>query len=121
MVKQSAFTWSAAAVGLLVTPRWAWPQQLPAPDWADCGPGMMQWGGGGYGMLFGPLVMIFLLVLTVAITVLLVRWLAGPGHGSPMPQHLHPDQTPLNILKERFARGEIDQEEFSERRRVLGE
>jgi len=30
-------------------------------------------------------------------------------------------RTPLDILRERFARGEIDKDEFEERRRVLGE
>jgi putative membrane protein len=32
-----------------------------------------------------------------------------------------PGRTPLDILKERFARGEIDKEEYEERRRTLGE
>jgi putative membrane protein len=32
-----------------------------------------------------------------------------------------PTRMPLDILKERFARGEIDKAEFDDRRRVLGE
>jgi putative membrane protein len=30
-----------------------------------------------------------------------------------------PHNTPLDILRERFARGEIDKDEFEERRKVL--
>jgi putative membrane protein len=57
----------------------------------------------------------------VAVVVLLVRWLGGPWQGTVPPHHSGPGRTPLDILKERFARGEIDKEEFEERRRVLGE
>jgi len=31
-----------------------------------------------------------------------------------------PDRSAIQVLEERFARGEIDRDEFEERRRVLG-
>ena len=76
---------------------------------------MMGWGGGWYGMIFGPLFMILVLAAVIAAAVLIVRWLGGPWQGAPPPHY-----TPLDILKERFARGEIDKDEYEERRRVLG-
>jgi len=72
-------------------------------------------------MIFGPLFMILFLAVLVAVVVLLVRWLGGPSQGPMPPHHTTPSRTPLDILKERFARGEIDKDEFEERRRVLGE
>ena len=68
-------------------------------------------------MIFGPLIMILVLALVIAAVVLLVRWAGGqlPG-GVP-----HQGRSPLDILKERYARGEIDKNEFEERRRVLGD
>jgi putative membrane protein len=64
--------------------------------------------------------MLVWIALIVLVVVLLVRWVAGvPGHGHPYSPPA--GKTPLDILKERFARGEIDKEEFEERRRVLGD
>jgi putative membrane protein len=83
------------------------------------GPGMM-WDGGWGMMLFGPLMMIVFIGAIVVLVVLVVRWLGGSGHfptgpGGPSAR------TPLDILKERLAKGEIDVAEFEERRRALGE
>lgn len=81
--------------------------------------GHHMWDGGWHGWFFGPIMMIVFIAVVVAVVVLLVRWLGGPGHG--VAWHGPPVKTPLEILKERFARGEIDKEEFEERRRVLGD
>lgn len=81
------------------------------------GPGMMGWGGSWHGMFIGPLVMVATIAVVVVVVILLVRWLGGHGH----PHHAPAGRTALDILKERFARGEIDKAEFEERRRVLGE
>lgn len=85
------------------------------------GPHMMWWGGGWYAMIFGPLFMILFLAVLIAAVVIIVRWLGGPSPGTPSLHHAPPGRTPLDILKERFARGEVDKDEFEERRRILGE
>ena len=82
---------------------------------------MMWWNDGGYGMFFGPLFMILILAATIAAIVFLVRWLGGTQQGFGPASLTPPVQTPLDILKERFAKGEINKEEFDERRRVLGD
>lgn len=70
-------------------------------------------------MFFGPLFMIITLAALVVAIVFLVRWLGGlPGNGSMSPS---PGKTPLDILRERFAKGEIDKAEYEERRKILGE
>jgi putative membrane protein len=81
----------------------------------------MMWGWGWYAMSFGPLFMILALAVTIAVVVLLVRWLGGPWLGAAPPQSGSAGRTALDILKERFAHGEIDKDEFEERRRVPGE
>ncbi len=78
------------------------------------------WGGGWGGMAFGFLMMIAFVAAIVVTVVLVVRAFGGGGHGGPA-RTAPPGKTPLDILEERFARGEIDAQEFEERRRVLGE
>jgi putative membrane protein len=110
----------AVAAATALTPAWVWAQTQSEPYGYEYGPRMM-WGGGWYGMMFGPVFMILVLAAVIAVVVLLVRWLGGPGYGAQPPHHVPPGRTPLDILKERFARGEIDKNEFEERRRTLGE
>jgi len=106
---------TAAALDLVPSRAWA---QGPSDGF---GQHMMSWGGGWYGMIFGPLIMILVLAVVIAAAVLLVRWAGGTWPGAAAVHHALPDRTPLDILKERFARGEIDKDEFEERRGVLGE
>ncbi|MDH3793201.1 MAG: SHOCT domain-containing protein [Rhodospirillales bacterium] len=96
------FLSTATLLSMLGASSAAWAQQQPGPSY---GPHMWGW------MFFGPLIMSVVIGAVVAVVVILVR-----GGGGPPP-----GRTPLDILKERFARGEIDKEEFEERRRVLGE
>ena len=75
------------------------------------------WGDWGWGgMFFGPIMGILYIGLIVAAIVLVVRWLGG-GEGITAPR----GKTALQILEERFARGEIDKDEFEERRRLLSD
>ena len=98
---------------VLVAPTEALSQQGQGPIY-----GQHMWDG-WHGWIYGPIMMIVFLAAAVVVVVLLVRWLGVQGHGGA--PHSSPGKTPLDILKERFARGEIDKEEFEERRRVLGE
>ena len=94
----------------------AWAQQSPGDHF---GPHMMWNGGGWYGLFIGPILMIIFIGIVVAVVVLLVRWLGGSTSG--ISSSTASARDPLDILKEGFARGEIDKEEYEERRRVLRE
>jgi putative membrane protein len=66
-----------------------------------------------YGMILGPIMMFLFIVLTVLIIAWVLRAL-GLGWQSNSPEN-----APLDTLKHRFARGEIDQNEYEERKKVL--
>ena len=67
--------------------------------------------GSGFGFGIPELGMVLLWVVSIGAIVLLVRAFAGgaPSGGRPA----------LQVLDERFARGEIDREEYEEKRRLL--
>ncbi len=73
---------------------------------------MYGWHDGGWGIFW----MILSWVVIVAIVALLVRVFAG-GWSSPSEGRRDPHQ----ILDDRFARGEISEEEYRDRQRVLDE
>jgi putative membrane protein len=73
------------------------------------------------------LVSIAFVVLLVVLVVLAIRWLlrslsssSAASPSSPGASGTATDDRALAVLRERFARGEIDAEEFEERRRTLG-
>lgn len=70
-------------------------------------------------MLFGGLMMILFLGAIIVLIVVLVRWLSGHTGQQHFGGPAH--KMPLDILKERFARGEIDEEEFEKRRKRLSD
>ena len=73
-------------------------------------------GNGGFGMGLGGPILWILIIVAIA---LLVPWLRGQGARS---RPSGPDRDPnraLAILEERYARGEIDHDEFERRRRDL--
>jgi putative membrane protein len=80
------------------------------------GPGMMGGYGWGHGWAFGMIGMLLWWVLIILGIVLLAKWLFT---GMPGGRHAPGDRA-LEILKERYARGEIDKKEFEERKRDLG-
>jgi putative membrane protein len=79
--------------------------------WGDMGYG---WG---WGMGFGMISMVLFWVIVILGIVVLVRWIGGSAAASAAP----PSKTPLDVLKERYARGDIDKPEFEEKKRDLSD
>jgi len=83
-------------------------------DWG-VGPGMM---GGGYGMgWFGGIIMIAFWIAVIVGIVLLIRWLVISTRSAG--QRTYQEDSALEILKRRYARGEIEKEEFEQKKRDL--
>ncbi len=128
---------SNAVIGALASPAFA-QQQNSAPTGPRYGYGYHMWYGPGWGgglewhpwFFLGPLFMLVVLAGIVILIVWLARSLIFGGHAGH--GHLYQGSRPcptcgrrgpgpaLDILAERLARGEIDKDEYEEKRRLLG-
>jgi putative membrane protein len=79
---------------------------------------MMGYGGyEGFGGLMGGGLMILMMALIWIVPIGLVVWGVSGLRGGQRPSTR--DETPLEILRRRYATGEISQEEFEQAKRVL--
>lgn len=77
---------------------------------------MNDWNSfGGWGMGFGFIFMLLFWGLVIFGIAALIRWLMA----RPSPGKETRDKTPLEIAQERYARGEIDREEYERMKRDL--
>lgn len=79
--------------------------------WANMMDGQA-WAGMGIGMIG---VAIFWILIIVLIVVLIGRLLGSGGR-----EDRRPPKTALDILRERYAAGEIEREEYEQKKRDLG-
>lgn len=101
----------------------AFAQAQNQPERYYYGPHMMDWGAGWSGMILGPLMMLIVLGALVLLVALAVSWVGAswrnPSSSDVSAASFTSGQRPLEILKERFARGELDKAEYEERKHVL--
>ncbi len=102
---RQVLVWVAGVLSGVGVPMAAWAQQRPYEYW-----GMHYMGGPwGIGMM---LMMLVFLGLVIAALVLGIRWLVTQGR-EPRTD------SALDILRQRYARGEINKEEFETKKREL--
>jgi putative membrane protein len=103
---------TVVAVLIVVSLLWGGLSGGQRGSWGMMGPGMM--GGFGWGW-FMPIGMILFWGLVIWGIVALVRSAATPGSTGASRQL----DTALEVLKRRYAQGEISKEEFEEKRKDL--
>jgi len=101
----------AAAAAVWLAPVSAAFAQPGSGPWDHTMP-MMGWGG----WWMGPVMMILVITLVVLAIIGLWRLLSGGGSSRSAPA----SDRALDLLRERFARGEIDDVEYQSRKKALG-
>jgi len=92
----------AAVLSIVAAPAWAQPV-TQAPGY--CGP---MWGNWGW-MMMGPLPMIIFLGVLIALIVFAIRWFSQSTSRA----------SALDVLNERYARGEIDKADYDQKKQDL--
>jgi len=73
----------------------------------------MDWGMMGW---FGPIMMLAFWAVIIIAVIFLIRWLMVSSRGGISPRT---EDSALEILKKRYARGEIKKEEFEQMKKDL--
>ncbi len=73
------------------------------------------WGGQGFGMGFGGLLMILFWVGVIAAVVWLISTLVRGGTQAPDTN----DPSAMEVLKRRYAQGEISKDEYEQKKKDL--
>jgi putative membrane protein len=84
---------------------------------------MHMWDGIGWGWPFFFMGLPFLFLLAVVLLVVLLARSSGPSSTTrdSAAERRPSEDSAMAILRDRYARGEIDDEEFNKRRHVLEE
>jgi putative membrane protein len=106
-----------SGLAVLLPGTWRSAAAANGQDWGPWGMHMM-WGSWGIGMIL--MMFLFWAALIVAL-VFFIRWLVAAGHRGHQTVAGHGTESALDILKKRYARGEISKEEFQDMRQVLQE
>ena len=102
VIRAVALTFTAPGSALAQARTWEWDWSMP--------PMMFMWGADGLVMM---LMMLVFWGLVIAGLVVGLRWLIGQSRPTGHDEA-------LEILRQRYARGEIDKQEFDARKRDLG-
>jgi putative membrane protein len=74
----------------------------------------------GGGWILSGIAMFIFWIAVIWLVIAALRWIFWRGHGEHHHMHMHPSSSrTLDILKERYAKGEINKEQYEQMRKDL--